>query len=140
MDGHQEALIELKSILGSRAHDYARADRILETGGRTAGDVSDELTASSASYDSYASYNCRCTEKDGGLARNRTGVNGFAIRRVTTPPRGPMREIPLKGTALIITAKCRMQRHSSLTVSTYTSWELLKDECAGIATSACGTW
>jgi hypothetical protein len=25
---------------------------------------------------------------DGGLARNRTGVHGFAIRCVTTPPRG----------------------------------------------------
>jgi hypothetical protein len=27
-------------------------------------------------------------ENAGGLARNRTGVDGFAIRCVTTPPRG----------------------------------------------------
>jgi hypothetical protein len=28
-------------------------------------------------------------EKNGGHARNRTGVRGFAVRCVTTPPRGP---------------------------------------------------
>jgi hypothetical protein len=30
-------------------------------------------------------------EVDGGLARNRTGVHGFAVRCVTTPPRGRSR-------------------------------------------------
>src|SRR5208337_1135221 len=29
-------------------------------------------------------------EYDGGHARNRTGVRGFAVRCVTTPPRGPL--------------------------------------------------
>lgn len=34
--------------------------------------------------DSVGSAHCNC----GGLARNRTGVQGFAVLCVTTPPRG----------------------------------------------------
>ncbi|NNE21331.1 MAG: helix-turn-helix transcriptional regulator [Rhizobiales bacterium] len=45
MHGHEEALAELKVILGSRARDYARADHILDTSGRDPGDVQAELTS-----------------------------------------------------------------------------------------------
>ena len=44
MHGHDEALAELKVILGSRAHDYARAGHILDTSGRDLSDVQAELT------------------------------------------------------------------------------------------------
>ena len=45
MRGHDEALVELKAILGARAHDYARADHILDTSGRDTGDVQAELVS-----------------------------------------------------------------------------------------------
>ena len=37
---------------------------------------------------SYFSYLLRHSVAIGGLARNRTGVQGFAVLCVTTPPRG----------------------------------------------------
>lgn len=43
MRGHNEALAELKAILGSRAHDYARADHILDTSGRSRENVVADL-------------------------------------------------------------------------------------------------
>ena len=33
-EGHNEALLELKAILGNRAHEYARAEHVLDTAGR----------------------------------------------------------------------------------------------------------
>lgn len=43
MHGQAEALDQLKVILDSRAHDYARADHILDTAGRELGEVQTEL-------------------------------------------------------------------------------------------------
>ena len=43
MHGRDEALAELKAILGGRAHDYARSDIILDTSGRTEESVLSEL-------------------------------------------------------------------------------------------------
>ena len=45
MHGHNEALAELKAILGSRAHDYARADHILDTSGRSEDNILAELAS-----------------------------------------------------------------------------------------------
>lgn len=43
MDGYEEALSELKVILGSRAHAYARAGHVVDTAGRSVEDVCREL-------------------------------------------------------------------------------------------------
>ena len=45
----------------------------------------------------------------GGHARNRTGVNGFAVRCVTTPPRGHSSRIPPSGRGRRRLRRCPVQ-------------------------------
>ena len=65
----------------------------------TAGCSTTELPGNSRCYgmrpitkpDRFAKHRIRAVSnrKNGGHGRNRTGVHGFAVRCVTTPPRGP---------------------------------------------------
>ncbi len=43
IDGHHEALLELKAIMGNRARDYARAEHIIDTAGRSVNEVMQQL-------------------------------------------------------------------------------------------------